>query len=164
MQPFLHFLSNPGPIPIYICEKILSSLSKNNGSSFNLVEPQGECVKDPDFLRVIKVSLEDIFYGRTFYEIVRREIRETGKQEPGIEEARYTIPIEPGCPDGKEFRFIEVGHRDPTNIPADLVVKIQTEQHRLYERVGADLIYKAKISLDDVCIFVIFYFSELIYL
>jgi hypothetical protein len=129
----------------------ISSLNDNH--SFDLKELQWERAKDPDFFRIIKPSLEDIFHGRTYDVIVSREVREIDKKEQKIEEEKYTVTIEPGCPDGKEFRFIEAGHRDPVNIPADLIVKIQTEQHELYERIGSDLIYKAKISLNDVCIF-----------
>lgn len=95
---------------------------------------------------------------------VKREIREIDKREPKIEEEKYTVTIEPGCPDGKEFRFNEAGHRDPVNIPADLVVKIRTIPHQLYERDGSDLIYKATISLEDVDIFLIIYSSKFIYL
>jgi hypothetical protein len=124
--------------------------SSNNDHSFDLKEFRWEGVKDPDFFEFVKVSLEDIYKGKQCDVIVRREIREIDKKEPEFEETKYTVTIEPGCPDGKEFRFIEVGHRDPVNLPADLIVIIQTEQHPLYERIGSDLIYKAKISLNDV--------------
>ncbi len=87
--------------------------------------------------------------------IVKREIREIGKRVPKIEEERYTVTIEPGCADRKTFRFIEAGHQDPVNIPGDLIVEIRTAQHPLYERSGSDLIYKAQVSVDDVCILLI---------
>lgn len=124
------------------------SLSNKNDS----FELQWTRVKEPDFTQIVTVSLEDIFYGTERNVIVKREIRETGKRIPDIEEARYKVTIEPGCVDGKTLRFIEAGHRDPVNIPGDLIVEIRTVQHRLYTRSGSDLIYKAKISLDDVCI------------
>ncbi|CAF3983147.1 unnamed protein product [Rotaria sp. Silwood1] len=103
-------------------------------------------VKDPDFIRIITVSLDDIFHGKVCNVIVQRKIRDINKQIPEIEEARYQVIIEPGCIDGKTFRFIETDHKDPINIPADLVVEIQTQPHRLYERSRFDLIYIAKIS------------------
>ncbi len=90
--------------------------------------------------------MNDIFYEGEFDVKVKRKIREIHKQEPKIEEEKYTVTIEPGCPDGKECRFNKAGHRDPVNIPADLVVKIRTIPHQLYERDGSDLIYKATIS------------------
>jgi DnaJ-class molecular chaperone len=93
--------------------------------------------------------------------IVKRKIRNIDKRTPEIEEAKYTISIEPGCADRKTVRFIEAGHRDPVTIPADLIVEIRTEQHQLYERSGSDLTYKAKVSLKDVCILLIVYFFSI---
>ena len=111
-----------------------------------------EPVKDPDFYRIIELSLEDVRHGTQREVKVIRQIREIGKTKPEIKEEIYTITIEPGCSDGKEFRFVEAGHRDPVNIPADLVVQIRTKPHPLYERIGSDLTYKTSIALEDVCI------------
>ncbi|CAF1353630.1 unnamed protein product [Rotaria sp. Silwood1] len=120
----------------------------NNTSSSNDEQSfEWRRVKDPDFIQIITVSLEDIYHGKVCDVIVKREIRDINKRIPEIEEVKYEVIIEPGCADGKTFRFIEAGHRDPVNIPADLVVEIRTEQHQLYERSGSDLIYTAKISL-----------------
>lgn len=110
-------------------------------------------VKDPDFHRTIELSLEDVLHETQSEVKVVRQIREIGKTKPEIKEEVHTITIEPGCPDGKEFRVGEAGNRDPVNIPADLVVQIRTKPHPLYERMGADLIYKVSISLEEVCIF-----------
>jgi DnaJ-class molecular chaperone len=129
--------------------------SLKNDDSFDLSELQWTRVKDADFTQIVTVSLEDIFRGTERTVIIKREIRQIGKRVPEIEEARYTVTIEPGCVDRKTFHFIEAGHQDPVNIPGDLIVEIRTEQHPLYERSGSDLIYKAKVSWDDVCILLI---------
>lgn len=63
---------------------------------------------------------------------------------------KHKITIEPGCPDDTEFRFTEAGDRDLVNCPADLVLKIEIEQHQLYERNDSNLIYTAPISLNNV--------------
>ncbi|CAF5115894.1 unnamed protein product, partial [Rotaria sp. Silwood1] len=62
-------------------------------------------VKDPDFIRIITVSLEDIFHGKVCNVIVQRKICDINKQIPEIEEARYQVIIEPGCIDGKNISF-----------------------------------------------------------
>jgi DnaJ-class molecular chaperone len=102
---------------------------------------------------MVDVTLEEIFSGGKYYVKVKREIRETDQPEVKIEEERYAVMIEPGCPDGKVFRFDNAGHRDPVNIPADLIVQIRTKPHELYERNDSDLIYKATVPLEDVYIF-----------
>lgn len=132
------------------------SLQKNilpMNQSIDLPRIEWQRVKDPDFIRIIELPLEDLLHGTQREEKVIRQIREIGQTGPKIKEETYPIIIEPGCPDRKEFRFIEVGHRDPVNIPADLVVRIQTKPHPIYERMGSDLIYRASISLEDVRIF-----------
>lgn len=112
---------------------------------------QWERVKDPDFYRFVHVSLEDLLHGVQREVRVPRIISDIGKGKPETKEEIYTITIEPGCPDGKEFRFVEAGNRDPVNIPADLIVRVQTSPHPLYQREGSDLIYKIKIPLEEVC-------------
>jgi hypothetical protein len=121
---------------------------------------QFENVKDPDFFEVINLSLQEIANAGKYDVIVNKEIREIDIREAAIKVERCTVTIEPGCPGGKEFRFIEAGHRDPLNIAADLVVTIQTKPHPLYERNGSDLTYTAKIPLKDVCIFLRIYSRE----
>ncbi len=132
--------------------------------SSDLPEIQWKPEKDPDFFQTVDVTLNEIFSGKKYDVTVNREIREIDQRKPKIEEEKYTVTIEPGCPDGKMFRFAKAGHRDPVNIPADLVVNIRTVPHQLYERNGSDLIYKPKISLEDVYIFLIIYMTEFIYL
>ncbi|CAF3688098.1 unnamed protein product [Rotaria sordida] len=129
----------------YLDEIYINNTSSSNNEHFF----EWKRVKDPDFIQIITISLEDIFHGKVCDVIVKRKIRDINKQIPEIEEATYQVIIEPGCVDGKTFRFIEAGHKDPVNIPADLVVTIRTEPHRVYERSGSNLIYIAKISLQQ---------------
>jgi hypothetical protein len=145
---------------LYLVLKLYSNASLlNNDHSSNITELQWELVKDPDFTQIVTVSLEDVFRGVECIVIVKREIRDVNKRVPEIEEARYLVVIEPGCPDGKTFRFIEAGHQDPVNIPGDLIVEIRTGKHPLFERLGSDLIYITKILLNDVCNLPIINFS-----
>ncbi|CAF0824580.1 unnamed protein product [Rotaria sordida] len=83
---------------------INNTSSSNNEHSF-----ERKRVKDPDFIQIITISLEDIFHGKVCDVIVKREIRDINKQMPEIEEATYQVIIEPGYVDGKTFRFIEAG-------------------------------------------------------
>ncbi len=134
------------------CFNLYSNTSSSiDDHSIKVAELQWKPEKDPDFKRIVTVSLEDILRGAERTVTIKREIRDSKKQAPENEEAKYTVIIEPGCPDGKTFRFNEAGDRDPVNIPADLVVEIQTEKHPLYERSGSNLIYTKKISLQHVC-------------
>ena len=136
----------------------------NMDQSVDVPEIEWKRVKDPDFFRMVDVSLEELFHGVQKQVKVEREIRENGKIKPEIQEEIYTVTIEPGCPDGKQFRFDGAGNRDPVNIPADLVVQVRTSPHPRYERVGSDLIYKTTISLEDVCLFHIIVSNHFIYL
>jgi curved DNA-binding protein CbpA len=114
--------------------------------------------KDPDFTRIVTIPLEGIFHGTERNIIVKRDIRRVDSRISETEEAKYTVVIEPGCADGQTFRFSEAGHENPVNIPADLIVEIRAEQHQVYERSGSDLIYRAKISLDNVCVILMIHF------
>jgi len=58
--------------------------SSNNDHSFDLKELQWDDVKDSDFFRFIKISVEDIYKGRQCDVIVRREIREIDKKRTRI--------------------------------------------------------------------------------
>jgi len=68
------------------------------------------------------------------------------------------VPIEAGVPDGTQSVFHGDGDEVPGVQAGDLVVQITIEPHKKFERKGADLFFKKKVSLYEAltgCSFVL---------
>ncbi|KAL0273860.1 UNVERIFIED_CONTAM: hypothetical protein PYX00_006441 [Menopon gallinae] len=65
------------------------------------------------------------------------------------EERQLEIEIEAGMVDGQETRFIAEGEPHLDGEPGDLILKIQTLPHPIFERRGDDLYTNMTITLQD---------------
>ncbi|XP_044751470.1 dnaJ homolog shv [Coccinella septempunctata] len=65
------------------------------------------------------------------------------------EERSLEMEVEPGMVDGQEVRFNGEGEPHIDGDPGDLVLKIKTEPHPVFERRGDDLYTNITISLQD---------------
>jgi DnaJ homolog subfamily B member 11 len=63
------------------------------------------------------------------------------------EEKQLEIEVEAGMMDGQETRFIAEGEPHMDGEPGDLVIRIKTQPHPLFERRGDDLYTNITISL-----------------
>lgn len=68
-----------------------------------------------------------------------------------IEEKIFEIVINPGIENGKTFTFSEWGEQSYKNneLSGDLIIKIDTDDHKYFDRHNLDLIYKSDISLKE---------------
>lgn len=65
------------------------------------------------------------------------------------EERVLEMEIEPGMVDGQETRFTAEGEPHMDGDPGDLILKIKTQPHPIFERKGDDLYTNVTISLQD---------------
>jgi DnaJ homolog subfamily B member 11 len=63
------------------------------------------------------------------------------------EEKQLEIEVEAGMLDGQETRFIAEGEPHMDGEPGDLVIRIKTQPHPVFERRGDDLYTNITISL-----------------
>ena len=63
------------------------------------------------------------------------------------EKKTLEVHVEKGAPDGKRYTFAGESDQVPDCDAGDVVVEIQVEPHKLFIRKGADIIYKAEITL-----------------
>ncbi|XP_069698375.1 dnaJ homolog shv [Periplaneta americana] len=68
------------------------------------------------------------------------------------EERTLEIEIEPGMVDGQESKFIAEGEPHMDGEPGDLVLKIKTMPHSMFERRGDDLYTNVTLSLQDALV------------
>lgn len=71
------------------------------------------------------------------------------------------IPIEKGIPDEKTILFAGEGNEVPGAMAGDLHVRVSIKPHAIYERKGADLFMKKKISLLEALVGVNFKVKQL---
>lgn len=68
------------------------------------------------------------------------------------EERTLEIEVEPGMTDGQETRFVAEGEPHIDGDPGDLVLRIRTMPHKVFERRGDDLYTNVTLSLQDALI------------
>jgi DnaJ family protein B protein 11 len=68
------------------------------------------------------------------------------------EESMLEIEIEPGMKDGQETKFTAEGEPHIDGEPGDLVFKIKTSSHSVFERRGDDLYTNLTITLQDALV------------
>ena len=94
----------------------------------------------------LRVSLEDIYTGcNKLVENERKILFENGTVK--AETKKFNIPISPGCKTGTKIVFDGVGHQVPGHKAGSLVYVVQEEDHAVFQRDGADLIFKVQIPL-----------------
>ena len=70
------------------------------------------------------------------------------KGQKAVQKAKaLEIHIDKGAADGKRYTFAGESDEVPDVTPGDIIVEIQVEKHPKFTRKGADLIYKAEVSL-----------------
>ncbi|XP_011309936.1 dnaJ homolog subfamily B member 11 [Fopius arisanus] len=68
------------------------------------------------------------------------------------EERILEVEVEPGMVDGQETKFVAEGEPHIDGDPGDLIVRIRTQPHPVFERLGDDLYTNITISLQDALI------------
>ncbi|XP_034952203.1 dnaJ homolog shv [Chelonus insularis] len=68
------------------------------------------------------------------------------------EERTLEVEVEPGMVDGQETKFFAEGEPHIDGDPGDLILKIRTQPHPIFERIGDDLYTNITISMQDALI------------
>ncbi|XP_054014551.1 dnaJ homolog shv [Hylaeus anthracinus] len=68
------------------------------------------------------------------------------------EERVLEVEVEPGMVDGQETKFTAEGEPHLDGDPGDLILKIRTQPHLVFERIGDDLYTNVTISMQDALI------------
>lgn len=68
------------------------------------------------------------------------------------EERILEVEVEPGMIDGQETKFTAEGEPHLDGEPGDLILKIRTQPHPVFERIGDDLYTNITISMQDALI------------
>ncbi|KAG7208799.1 hypothetical protein KM043_014992 [Ampulex compressa] len=68
------------------------------------------------------------------------------------EERILEVEVEPGMVDGQETKFIAEGEPHLDGEPGDFILKIRTQPHPVFERIGDDLYTNVTISMQDALI------------
>ncbi|XP_027929768.1 dnaJ homolog subfamily B member 13-like [Vigna unguiculata] len=100
--------------------------------------------KAPPIERKLSCTLEELYTGTTKKVNIWRKFGELGGKDEG---EVLVVEVKPGWKNGTKIKYLEMGIRVPNMIPADLVFIIEEELHRVYTRVGADLLVTKTISL-----------------
>ena len=98
-----------------------------------------------------QVSLEDLCTGVTKKMKITRQVLNPDGRTTRAEEKLLTIDVKPGWKAGTKVTFAREGDQAPNTIPADVVFVIRDKPHPVFARDGADIKYRAKVSLRDVC-------------
>ncbi|QDZ23738.1 DnaJ-like protein [Chloropicon primus] len=136
LETFVEFFGTENPFAA------LEDLSKS------LQSVLGTPVLKPGKKKTIKlpVSLEDIYTGcNKMVENERKILFENGTVK--AETKKFNIPISPGCKSGTRYVFDGAGHQVPGCKAGSIVYVVEEEAHPLFERDGADLIFKVQIPL-----------------
>jgi DnaJ-class molecular chaperone len=94
-------------------------------------------------------TLLEFFYGSTKLIAYKRLVTQGDGQTTEYTMVEKEIEIKPGMKPGTVLRFVGEGNQPANQLPGDLLVTIEQEEHPTIRRVGDDLIYRHKISLAD---------------
>ncbi|KAK7590111.1 hypothetical protein V9T40_001724 [Parthenolecanium corni] len=77
------------------------------------------------------------------------------------EEKTLEFEVEPGMTDGQETKFVSEGEPHVDGDPGDLILKIKTQPHPVFERKGDDLYTNVTITLQDALVGFTMYIDQL---
>lgn len=103
--------------------------------------------QDSAIVKDLQVSLEDIYRGTTKKLKITRKVLNSDGRSTRTEDKILTIDVKPGWKAGTKITFPKEGDQTPNNVPADIVFVIKDKSHQIFTRDGADIKYKATISL-----------------
>jgi DnaJ family protein A protein 2 len=79
--------------------------------------------------------------------IIKEKCKECKGEKIATETKTLEIELDKGVPDGHRYKFPEEGDMIPDVEAGDIFVEVFIEKHKQFIRKGADLIYKAQITL-----------------
>lgn len=106
----------------------------------------------------LRVSLEDLYMGKSAKVVVPRAIYERDPAGPIADRSgnRYTkkveremleVTVERGMKDRQRITFAGKGDQLPGQLPGDIVLVVDAQAHDTFQRRGSDLIMKKEVTL-----------------
>jgi len=97
------------------------------------------------------VTLEELYKGATKNEKVVRKRLQSDNRTLCLEEKIFRLDIGAGWKEGTKITFPKEGDEfpGPEFIPGDVVFVLKTKPHTRFTRKGADLIYRARLTLNQ---------------
>ena len=112
----------------------------------------------------LNVALEDILHGTTKKMKITKRVLNPDGHSTRTEDKVLTIDIKPGWKSGTKITFPKEGDQGPNNIPADIIFIVRDKPHPVFKRDGSNILYKARISLKQVCSDFLIFLQWLVYL
>lgn len=97
----------------------------------------------------VECTLEEFYYGcQKTIEFEKTTLMDDGST-PATAKVTKIIQVKPGAYSGHELVFPAEGHQLPGSRPANLIIKFKQAAHKVFKRIGHDLVLEHKISLID---------------
>lgn len=111
---------------------------------------RGVIHKDPNIIKMIPVTLEDIYNGGVKnYKFTRKEFTDDLKTNLEEKEVTLLILISPGCLEGSQIIFHEAGDQSITRTPADIIFVTCDIPHEKFRRENSNLHMDYEITLNE---------------
>lgn len=102
---------------------------------YTVKEGRGIVHKDPSIVKIISVTLEELYKGCfKNYKYCRKVFTDEFKNKLESKENSLLIPIAPGCLEGSRVTFHEAGDESMTRTPADIIFITSDIPHARFRR------------------------------
>jgi DnaJ-class molecular chaperone len=117
---------------------------------YTVKEGRGVIHKDPNTVKVLHVTLEDVYKGGVkSFKYIRKEFTDELKNNLEEREVTIIVPITPGCLEGSRIIFNEAGDQSMTRKSGDFIFVTCDIPHEKYRRENANLHTDYTISLKE---------------
>lgn len=105
--------------------------------------------KAPPIEHKLFIPLEDLYTGTTKKMKLTKQVYDEAARRHLPVEKTLQLDIRPGLKGGTQFKFECEGDEEPGVEPADIIFKIVEKPHQNFVRDGNDLVFKAKVPLEQ---------------
>jgi DnaJ-class molecular chaperone/serine/threonine protein kinase len=147
MEPLFHLLKKVSCLP-------------------DLMQQQNAEIKCEDIVHTIKVSLEDLYNGKTVRLAVSRERLCPDCDGRGTDDRTHqcktckgkktckdrkvlNVIVEKGMSDGEPLLFPGEADENPGMVAGDVIILLKEKQHDVFRRMGSDLIANVELTLSE---------------
>ncbi|KAL3672392.1 hypothetical protein V7S43_003077 [Phytophthora oleae] len=103
--------------------------------------------KAESIVREVLCTLEELFMGTSKSIVVERKRLQNDEL---VDDAKtFVVKIKPGWKAGTKITFDREGNETRTNEAGDVVFQVSQQEHNLFKRDGAHLIFTAKLKLSE---------------
>ncbi len=104
-------------------------------------------IPNPATVQELPVSLEELYNGSLRKIKVSKKTLDAQQETTSLVDKIITIEIQKGWKDGTKLTFPAKGDQGPHQLPGDIVFVLKQQKHKVFHRMGDDLIYTHQIPL-----------------